>query len=258
MRQIVRSINNWLKLQVTEIQEFVIFMANVARSLYRKPRYWHDFFDHMDIMGVGSIPIVLIAGGCIGALITLETLAELRTFGANVLLGKLTGLSIIRGTGPVFTAMIVSTRVCSSVAAELGAMQVSQQIDALVTMGVDPFRKLITPRIAAGTLMFPALATVNGVAAILTGALVAQLSGTMSLPFFLNQSLSGITPGDVLWGLTKSTVFGFIVVLTACYYGLRVQGGTAGVRAAASQAAVACVLLILISNSIMTTIVHSF
>ena len=177
MKQIVRSINNWLKLRVLETQEFVIFMANAARGLYKKPRYWHDFFDHMDIMGVGSIPIVLIAGGCVGALITLETLAELRTFGANVLLGKLTGLSIIRGSGPVFTAMIVSTRVCSSAAAELGAMQVSQQIDALMTMGVDPFRKLITPRIAAGTLMFPALATINGVAAILTGALVRTAFG---------------------------------------------------------------------------------
>jgi phospholipid/cholesterol/gamma-HCH transport system permease protein len=154
--------------------------------------------------------------------------------------------------------MIVSTRVSSSAAAELGTMQVSQQIDALVTMGVDPFRKLITPRIAAGTLMFPALAIVNAVAAILTGALVAQLSGTMSLSFFLNQSLSSITPGDVLWGLTKSTVFGFIVVSIACYYGLRVQGGTAGVRAGASQAAVACLLLILISNSLLTTLAHSF
>ena len=258
MKQIVRSINNWLKSRVLEVQEFVIFMANASKGLYKKPRYWHDFFDYMDIMGVGSIPIVLIAGGCVGALITLETLAARRAFGAYVLLGKLTGLSIIRGTGPVFTAMIVSTRVCSSAAAELGAMQVSQQIDALVTMGVDPFRKLITPRLAAGTLMFPALATVNGVAAILTGALVAQLSGTMSLSFFLNQSLSSITPGDVLWGLTKSTVFGFIVLSIACYYGLRIQGGTAGVRAGASQAAVACVLLILISNSIMTTLVHSF
>ena len=257
MKQIAHSINNWLKLRVLEAQEFVIFMANTTRGLYKKPRYWHDFFDHMDIMGVGSIPIVLIAGGCIGALITLETLSELRTFGANVLLGKLTGLSIIRGSGPVFTAMIVSTRVCSS-AAELGTMQVSQQIDALVTMGVDPFRKLIAPRIAAGTLMFPALAIVNAVAAILTGALVAQLSGTMSLSFFLNQSLSSITPGDVLWGLTKSTVFGFIVVSIACYYGLRVQGGTAGVRTGASQAAVACLLLILISNSLLTTLAHSF
>lgn len=258
MKQIAHLINSWLKSRVLETQEFAIFMANATRGLYKKPRYWHDFFDYMAIMGVGSIPVVLIAGGCVGALITLETLAELRTYGANVLLGKLTGRSIIRGTGPVLTAMIVSTRVCSSATAELGAMQVSQQIDALVTMGVDPFQKLITPRIAAGVLMFPALAIVNGVAAILTGALVAQLSGAMSMSFFLNQSLSNITPGDVLWGLTKSTVFGFLVVSIACYYGLRIQGGTAGVRAGASQAAVAGVLLILISNSIMTTFVHSF
>ena len=194
MKQIAHSINNWLKLQVLEAQEFVIFMANTTRGLYKKPRYWHDFFDHMDIMGVGSIPIVLIAGGCIGALITLETLSELRTFGANVLLGKLTGLSIIRGSGPVFTAMIVSTRVSSSAAAELGTMQVSQQIDALVTMGGGSLPEIDYPTHCCWNTYVPALAIVNAVAAILTGALVAQLSGTMSLSFFLNQSLSSITP----------------------------------------------------------------
>jgi phospholipid/cholesterol/gamma-HCH transport system permease protein len=209
-------------------------------------------------MGVGSVPIVIVAGGCIGALLAMETLSELRAYGANVLLGKITGISIVRGTGPVFTAMIVSSRICSAVAAELGAMHVSQQIDALVTMGIDPFRKLVTPRIIAGVLMFPALGVVNGVAAIFAGGLVAQFSGEMSLWNFLNQSLSGITPGDVLWGLTKSTVFGFVVLSIACYYGMQVTGGTAGVRSGATQAAVAGVLLILISDFLMTTFVHSF
>ena len=258
MKQIFFHINHWLKLLVFEAQEFANFMGNSARGLYKKPRYWNDLFDYMDIMGIGSIPIVIIAGGCVGAMITLETLSELQTFGANVLLGKLTGISIVRGTGPVLTAMIVSTRVSSSAAAELGSMQASQQIDALITMGINPFHKLVTPRILAGLFMFPALATINGVAAIFAGGLVAKFSGEMSLSFFLNQSLSGITPGDVLWGLTKSTVFGFVVVSIACYHGLRVSGGTAGVRAGASQAAVAGVLLILISDFIMTTFVHSF
>ena len=256
--RIVAGINNLLKFLVFETQEFVIFMARAAGCLCRKPRYWNDFFDHMDIMGVASIPIVLISGACVGALITLDTLAELRLFGAHVLLGKLTGLSIIRGFGPVLTAMIVSSRICSSAAAELGSMQASQQIDALTTMGIDHFAKLITPRILAGLFMFPALSIINAVAAILAGGLVALFSGTMSFPFFINQSLSGISPGDVLWGQTKSAVFGFVVVSVACHYGLRVSGGTAGVRKGASQAAVAGVLLILISDFIMTSFVHSF
>ena len=257
MKQVFRHIDNWLKILVFEAQAFTGFMANVGRGLYKKPRYWNDLFDYMDIMGVGSVPIVMIAGGCIGALITLETLSELQTFGANVLLGKLTGISIVRGIGPVFTAMIVSTRVSPSAAAELGSMQVTQQIDALMTMGTNPYHKLITPRIFAALFMFPALAVVNGVAAISAGSLVAKFSGGMSALFFLKQSLTNITIGDILWGLMKSTVFGFVVLSIACYLGLRVSGGTASVRSAASQAAVAGVLLILLSDFVMTTVGRS-
>ncbi|MCZ6681200.1 MAG: ABC transporter permease, partial [Candidatus Poribacteria bacterium] len=165
---------------------------------------------------------------------------------------------VVRGVGPVLTAMIVSSRICSAAAAELGSMRVSQQIDALMTMGIDPFRKLIAPRIIAGVLMFPALAVVNGAAAIFAGALVAQFSGEMNVSFFLSQSLDGITPGDVGWGIIKSAVFGLAVVSIACYYGMRITGGTAGVRSGATQAAVAGLLLVLICDFLMTNFIHSF
>ena len=258
MKRIFFYINSWLKFLVSEIQDFTGFMRSATRGLCCKPRYWNDFFDYMDSMGIASIPIVVIAGGCVGAMITLETLSELQAFGANVLLGKLTGISIVRGTGPVLTAIIVSTRVASSAAAELGSMRVSQQIDALVTLGINPFQKLITPRIVAGVLMFPALAIVNAISAIFAGSLVAKVSGEMSVAFYLNQSLINVAVGDVLWGLTKSAVFGFVVLSIACYFGLRTTGGTVGVRSGASQAAVAGVLLILIMDFLMTTFVHSF
>ena len=257
MKHIVRYINSWLKFIVLQVQEFARFLIRVVSSLHKKPRYWKDLFDYMDIMGVGSIPIVLVAGGCAGAILATETMFQLRAYGAQVLLGRVTGVSVVRGAGPVLTAMIVASRICSAAAAELGAMQVSQQIDALVTMGIDPYRKLITPRIIAGLLMFPSLAIVNGVAAIFAGGLVAQFSNEMSLPFFLRQSLEGITPGDVFWGLTKATVFGFISVSTACYYGIRVSGGTAGVRRGATQAAVVSILMVLISDFLMTNFVRS-
>lgn len=258
MKQIFFYINNWLKFLVLEIQEFTGFMASATRGIFARPRYWNDFFDYLDSIGVSSIPIVIIAGGCVGAMITLETLSELQTFGANVLLGKLTGISIVRGTGPVLTAIIVSTRVASSAAAELGSMRASQQIDALITLGINPFHKLISPRIVAGVLMFPALAIVNAVSAIFAGSLVAKFSGQMSISFFLNQSLINLAVGDVLWGLTKSVVFGFVVLSIACHFGLRTKGGTVGVRSGASQAAVSSVLLILITDFLMTTFVHSF
>ena len=258
MRQAALQINDWLKTIIFEVQEFFLFTVRAASNLFTRPRYWHDLFDHMDIMGVGSIPIILISGACVGALITIDTLSELRTFGANVLLGKFTGRSIIRGIGPVLTAMIVATRVCSSAAAELGSMKASQQIDALTTMGIDYYRKLVTPRIVAGVLMFPALSVVNAIAAILAGAAVAVVTGTMRFSFFIQQSLIDISPGDLLWGHTKAAVFGLVVVSVACYYGVRVSGGTAGVRRAAAQAAVAGVLLILITDFIMTSFIHSF
>ena len=133
----------------------------------------------------------------------------------------------------------------------------SQQIDALVTMGIDPYRKLITPCIIAGLLMFPSLAIVNGVAAIFAGGLVAQFSNEMSVSLFLSQSLEGITPGDVFWGLTKATVFGFVSTSIACYYGIRITGGTAGVRKGATQAAVVSILMVLISDFLLTNFVRS-
>lgn len=257
MMQIARYINNSLKRIVLEVQEFSLFIAHVVSCLRRKPRYWRDLFDYMDIVGVESIPIVLIAGGCAGALITVEILFQLRSYGADVLLGSVAGVTVVRGVGPVLTGLVVSSRVCPAAAAELGSMQVSQQIDALITMGVDPFRKVVTPRIIAGFFMFPMLAIVSSTIAILVGGVVAQLSG-LHMMFFFEQFLSAINLSDVIWGLTKSTVFGVIVVSTACYHGMRVTGGTAGVRRGATNAAVGGILLILISDFLMTTIYHSF
>jgi phospholipid/cholesterol/gamma-HCH transport system permease protein len=258
MKKILFHINNRLKLIILEIQEFALFIVRVIRSLFRKPRYWQDLFDYMDTMGVRSIPIVLIAGGCFGAIIATEVLFQLRVYGGQFLLGRVTGISVVRGAGPVLTAMIFSSRICSATAAELGAMQVSQQIDALVTMGVDPFRKLITPRIIAGVFMLPALACVNAVTAILSGGLVARSSGEMTISYFLGQSLVGITPGDALWGITKSLVFGLVVVTLACYSGIRVTGGTVGVRKGATQSAVGGILLILVCDFLLTSLGRSF
>ena len=101
MKQVVRYINNWLKAIVLEIQEFALFIVRAIRSLCQKPRYWNDLFDHMDIMGVGSIPIVFIGGCCVGAILATETLFQLRAYSAEFLLGRITGVSVIRGAGPV-------------------------------------------------------------------------------------------------------------------------------------------------------------
>lgn len=257
MKQIFFEINNRLKLIVLELQEFTLFIGRVVRSLFRRPRYWTDLFDQMDILGVGSLIIVLIAGCCVGAIISMETLFQLRAYGAQSFLGRVTGDSIVRGAGPVFTAMIVSSRICPATAAELGSMQVSQQIDALVTMGIDPIRKLITPRIVASLFIYPALTCAHTVAAMLSGGLVAQLSGEITLLRFLRESLAEVSFGDVLWGLMKSVVFGLVVVTLACYSGTRVSGGAVGVRKGATSAAVNAILLILVFDFLVTSLGRS-
>ena len=254
MKQFFFEINNRLKLIVLELQELTLFIGRVIRSLFRRPRYWTDLFDQMDILGVGSLVIVLIAGCCVGAIISMETLFQLRSYGAQSFLGRVTGDSIVRGAGPVFTAMIVSSRICPATAAEIGSMQVSQQIDALVTMGIDPIRKLITPRIVASLFIYPALTCAHTVAAMLSGGLVAQLSGEITLLSFLRESLAEVSFGDVLWGLMKSVVFGLVVVTLACYSGTRVSGGAVGVRKGATSAAVNAILLILVFDFLLTSL----
>lgn len=243
------------KALLLEIQEYTLLVARSLTSLVHPTGDWRDYTDQMDGIGAASVPIVLLTGFFVGAILVTQAGPELKDYGAESLLGRITGLSIVRGISPVITAMMVASRVCSGTAAEIGMMRVNQQIEALETMGADPVAKLVTPRIIAATLMFPMLTVLNITAAVITGGFLA---GQGSAKRFILESLRSLESGDILLGITKSMIFGFCVVSVAAYYGFTAEGGANGVRANTTRAVILSLMLILTLDFIITAVVHTF
>lgn len=251
---LIESIDR-LKLLVLTIQSYASLTGRALVGLVRRRAEWHDYTDHMDNMGVESIPVVVLSGFFVGAILVTQAGPELKELGAESLLGRFTGVSIVRGIGPVITAMMVAARICSGTAAEIGMMQVNQQIEALETIGTDPVAKLVTPRIVSATLMMPLLTVLNIAAAILSGGLLAGQGNVLR---FVMRSLEGLESGDVALGITKSMIFGFCVMSLSSYYGFQTEGGASGVRSMTTRAVIMSLMLVLALDFLITKVIHMF
>src|SRR5688572_18448579 len=243
------------------ILDYFTLIARGVRFIFARPFYWNDAVTQMDRIGVGSLPIVLLTGLFTGMVLALQSSVELSKFGADVYIGNLVGASMVRELGPVLCALMVAGRAAAGIAAELGSMRVTEQIDALQSFGTDPIRKLVTPRLIAGLLMLPILTIIADIVGIIGGLIVAVLrigtTGDAYLQGVLNtlaQSgfVLGIIPKDFVMGLGKPLVFGGIISLTACYYGLNTKGGTEGVGIAATRSVVTCSVLVLAVDYFLT------
>jgi phospholipid/cholesterol/gamma-HCH transport system permease protein len=243
------------------VLEYFTLGARAMRFAFSRPFYWRDLLVQMDRIGVGSLPIVLLTGLFTGMVLALQSSVELTRFGAEVYIGNLVGASMVRELGPVLCALMVAGRAASGIAAELGSMKVTEQIDALQSFGTDPIRKLATPRILAGLLMLPMLTVVTDMVGIIGGLIIAVFRIGITADAYIQGVLStiaqsgfvlGIIPKDFINGLTKPLVFGGIITLTSCYYGLNTKGGTEGVGQAATSAVVVCSVLILAMNYFLT------
>jgi phospholipid/cholesterol/gamma-HCH transport system permease protein len=241
--------------------EYFLLGARAVRFMVARPFYWRDMVTQMDRIGVGSLPIVLLTGLFTGMVLALQSAVELNKFGADVYVGNLVGASMIRELGPVLCALMVAGRSASGIAAELGSMRVTEQIDALQSFGTDPIKKLVTPRLLASLIMLPLLTVLADVVGILGGMIIAVLRigipGEAYMQGVLNTAaqsgfIFGIIPKDFISGLFKPFVFGGIIALTACYYGLNAKGGTEGVGNAATRAVVTCSVLILATDYFIT------
>ena len=165
---------NPLKKFLFELQEISYLTYFAAIRLFRKPRYFHEAVSQMDIIGVGSLSIIILTGFFTGAVLTLQTFPTLELYGGQSQAGELVATTLMRELGPVLTALMVSGRIGSAISAELGSMQVSQQIDAMRALGTDPYRKLVAPRVIALVLMLPLLTVAADVFGILGGGIVAN------------------------------------------------------------------------------------
>jgi phospholipid/cholesterol/gamma-HCH transport system permease protein len=245
-------ITDKLKEWVLEVQEFTNLSVRAVGAMFTRPRFRNEAFLQMDAMGVGSLNIVALTGLFTGMVLALQTALSLQTFGAKNYVGRVVSLSMVRELGPVLTALMVAGRVGSGIAAELGSMIVTDQINAMRAMGSDPLRKLVVPRLIAGLTMVPMLTILSDTVGLVGGWLIAQLLLKIPGGLYFSSATDALSISDIIGGIIKPVVFGFIIAMVGCYLGLNTSGGTQGVGKATTQSVVVCSVLILASDFLLT------
>jgi phospholipid/cholesterol/gamma-HCH transport system permease protein len=261
---VIRRLSDSLGSFVDEIGSYSIFARALISSTFRFARDWKKefrfdvpvFFQQMEGIGVNSLLVVLITALFTGMVLALQASDSLEHVlkGISQFIGRTVALPFVKELAPVLTALIVTGRVGSAMAAEIGTMQVTEQIDALKTMGVNPIRYLGVPRLAACLVMLPLLTAIATVVGILGGFVVARFTlGISGYTYFTDiPQMMGVW--DVVKGLGKSPFFGAIIAITSCYQGFLTTGGAEGVGRSTTRAVVISSMLILISDYFLTAI----
>ncbi len=245
-------LNQRVKQIVLSVQEYTNLALESVVDVARTPFYLDDALYQMDIIGIGSLPIVMLTGFFIGAVMVLQTSAQFSRFGETALVGDVVAISIVRELGPSITSLLVAGRNSSGIASELGSMLVTEQVDAMRAMGTDPVKKLVTPRVLATTLMLPLLTAISDFIGLVGGYLISHFQLRLDPVQYWTRAIHALEFGDLVQGLVKPLIFGFILSSVGCYYGLSVRGGTQGVGRATTQAVVTASVLILVSNFFLT------
>jgi phospholipid/cholesterol/gamma-HCH transport system permease protein len=245
---------DFLKAPVAAIQDFYVLSGRSIRNVFRAPHYEDDILLQMDIIGVGSLPIVILIGFFTGLVITMQMSRALQQYGAVDQVGPIVAITLVRELGPVLTAVLVAGRNASGIASELGSMKVTEQIDAMRALGTDPIQKLVTPRMIATAVMLPMLTIIADFVGLFGGYLIANFSLGLTTTQFWTSAYRAIEYNDIAQGLLKPFVFAFIVSLVGCFYGLRTTGGTQGVGRSTTQAVVVASVWVFVVTSILTRI----
>jgi phospholipid/cholesterol/gamma-HCH transport system permease protein len=243
---------SFVKRKVLAVQEFTLLLVNSVQHAFTPPRYIVDTLIQMDIIGFGSLPIVLLTGFFTGGVLALQTYRTMSTFGEVGLLGEVVALSLVRELGPVLTALMVAGRNSSGIASEIGSMLVSEQIDAMRALGTDPLRKLVTPRLFATLLTLPLLTILSDFCGMLGGFFVSYYTVRLSSEEYWTSAYQALTFSDVTQGLMKPFFFAAVLSLVGCYFGLHTTGGTEGVGRSTTQAVVVASVLILLLDFFIT------
>jgi phospholipid/cholesterol/gamma-HCH transport system permease protein len=241
-----------------EVQNLTILGLRSLLNVFRRPLYLRETFEQMDIIGVGSLAITMLTGFFTGAVLALQTSKTLSSFGAVGYTGQLVSVSLVRELGPVLTAIVVAGRVGSGIASELGSMLVSEQINAMRALGTDPSKKLVTPRVFASITMVPVLTIICDLIGVLGGFFVAYFLLGISPALYLTSSYDRLTYSDLVQGLIKPPMFGFIIAVVGCYCGLRTYGGTQGVGRSTTQSVVVSMILVFVSDFFITRLLLAF
>jgi phospholipid/cholesterol/gamma-HCH transport system permease protein len=232
-------LTSWLKSGVLEIQEYVRLQAATVRGVFSRPFYFRDVVEQFDQIGIGSLTVVLLTGFFTGAVLVLQTGITLDQFGARPFVGRIVSATMVKELGPVLTGLMLAGRVGSGIAAELGSMVVTDQINALRALGTDPVRKLVVPRVLAGLIMAPVLTVIADTVGIFGGWIMAVFQLRVASSLYWTSVTDGLYLQDAWMGLIKPFCLGYVIVTIGCHVGMRTKGGTQGVGRATTNAVVA-------------------
>ncbi|MDX9689349.1 MAG: ABC transporter permease [Proteobacteria bacterium] len=242
-------------LQVTG--QFALFAARTFSHMLRPPFYWAQIFRQMIDIGYYSLPVVGLTALFTGMVLALQSHSGFSRFDAETAIPTVVILSITRELGPVMAGLMVAGRIGAAIAAELGTMRVTEQIDALTTLSTNPYKYLIVPRMLAATITMPILVLVADIVGVFGGFLVSVYRLNFNASNYISQSWEYLEFSDVTSGLWKAASFGLIIALMGSYNGFNSKGGAQGVGTATTNAVVSASILILVTNYILTGILFA-
>lgn len=228
--------------------------VGAVRALFRRPFEWREFINQLEVLGVASVGIVAVTSLFIGMVMSVQFAFGLRKFGGMEYTGRVVGLSFIRELAPTLTAVIVGGRIGAGMAAEVGAMNVTEQIDAIRALGADPYKKLVLPRLMASVLVMPIVASIALALGFAGAMFITDLEFGIPASFFLSSALTSIGLTDFLSGMFKTPFFGAIIAIVGCHCGLQTRGGTAGVGNSTTRTVVVVAITILIADLFLTKV----
>jgi phospholipid/cholesterol/gamma-HCH transport system permease protein len=244
-----------------DFRYLISFIGSVFLALLHAVRHprsirWDDVLLYMQKTGVDALPIVGLISFLLGLIMAFMSSVQLRQFGANIYVASLVSLAMVRELGPIMTAIIVAGRSGSAFAAEIGTMRVSEEVDALYTMGFDPTRFLVVPKLIAAVIVLPFLTLFSDLFAIFGGFVVGVTLLDLTFNAYVEQTLWVLTLSDLLWGFVKSSVFAVLIVWIGCFRGFQVRGGAAAVGEATTSSVVSSLFLIILTDSVFAVILQ--
>jgi phospholipid/cholesterol/gamma-HCH transport system permease protein len=243
-----------IKDNITRLQDFYLLSVRALTGIFRRPYYFREMIEQMDYMGAGSFVIVFLVSLFIGMALSLQISAELSGLGLKMYTGKIVGVAIIREIGPVAVALVFAGRVGSGMASELGSMVLGYQVDILRVHGVDPIKKLVTPRVVSAVLMLPVLTVIGDAVSLIGGYYISVFVSHQSGFFYWSQIKEIMDVDNILSGVTKPFVFGYMISTISCYMGLSAKGGARGLRESTTNAVVVSMIMIIIVDFMLTRI----
>lgn len=245
---------DFLKPPLFVFQEFIFLSGRAFKNIFRSPHYTGDVLMQMDIIGVGSLPIVVLTGFFSGAVMGLQMSRALNQYGATGQIGQIVAITLVRELGPVLSSLLVAGRNASGIASELGSMKVTEQIDAMRALGTDPTQKLVTPRLIATGVTLPLLTVIADFVGLVGGFVIAYFMLNLTPDQYWTTAYQALEWNDLAQGLLKPFVFAIVISLVGCFYGIRTTGGTQGVGRATTQAVVIASVWIFVLNLLITRV----